>query len=91
MQGLTPVEEWNAVMVSRWAKFEKDVLADVEYRISKEVLLEGIEANEWYKDFSEQFNFRDGKDGKPVCMADVRQDVNDYCVKTHGLTLEGVV
>lgn len=90
VQGLPPVEEWNGTMVARWGRFEKDVLADVEYHTSTECLLEGIECNEWYKEYSEQYNFCDGKDGKLVCMADVRQDVNAYCVRTHGMTLERV-
>jgi hypothetical protein len=86
VHGLPPVEEWDAVMVSRWAKFENDVLADVEYRMSKQVMLEGIEANQWWKVGSSQYNFV----GKGTCLADVRQDVNEYSVKTHGLTLKEV-
>lgn len=91
VQGLPPVEEWDAVMVSRWNKFQLAVLDDVKYRMSKEVLLEGIEANQWYKERSSQYNFTDTGNGKSVCLADVRADVNDYAVKTHGLTLERVV
>ena len=78
VQGLAPVEDWDAVMVARWAKFEKAVKADIKYRMSKEALLEGIESNSWWKEYSEQYNFCDTGSGKSVCLADVRQDVNDY-------------
>ena len=86
VQGLAPVEEWDAIMVRKWAKFEHDVREDVRYRVGKEAILEAIESNCWYKAGSSQYNFADGKDG-PVCLADVRQDVNDYAESKHGVSL----
>ena len=86
VQGLAPVEEWDAIMVRKWAKFQKDVKEDVKYKMSKEALLEDIESNSWWKAGSSQYNFVDGNDG-PVCLADVRQDVNDYAESKHGVSL----
>ena len=86
VQGLAPVEDWDAIMVRKWAKFEHDVREDVRYRVGKEAILEAIESNCWYKAGSSQYNFADGKDG-PVCLADVRQDVNEYAESKHGVSL----
>jgi hypothetical protein len=86
VQGLAPVEDWDAVMVARWAKFEKSVKADIKYRMSKDALLEGIESNSWWKFGSSQYNYCDTDKGT-VCLADVRQDVNDYAEAKHGVSL----
>ena len=83
MQGLAPVEEWDAVMVSRWAKFEKAVKEDVKYRVSKEAFLEAIESNSWYLPHSEQYNFADTDKGT-VCLATVKADVAAYSEAKYG-------
>lgn len=83
VEGLPPVEEWDAILVSRWGRFVKDVMADIEYRQGKECLLAGIEANEWYKPHSEQYNFHQNAD-RTVCIADVKADVIDYAMQHWG-------
>lgn len=90
VQGLPPVEEWNAVMVNRWAKFEKAVLKDIEYKVGKESMLGDIGANEWWKERSSQYNFYTAN-GKNVCLADVRADVSSYADDKYGMTLEELV
>jgi len=84
VQGLPPVEEWDAIMVARWNKFQKAVKEDVKYKMGKDVLLEDIEANQWYKPGSSQYNFADTDKGT-VCLADVRKDVAEYAVNKFGL------
>jgi len=83
VEGLPYVRDWDAVLVSRWAKFCKDVLADIAYRISKECLLDAIEANEWWKEYSEQYNFYHDRD-RTICVADAKADVIAYAKEKHG-------
>jgi hypothetical protein len=83
VRGLPPVEEWDAILVGRWNKFQKAVLEDVKYRSSTEALLEGIESNEWWKEHSSQYNFCETAQGH-VCLADVRADVIAYATEKHG-------
>ena len=89
VHGLPPVEDWDAIMVSRWAKFQKDVLADVHHRLHKETMLEDIEANEWWKERSSRYNFSETDKGN-VCLADVRAEVNEITLEKFGLTLHQV-
>lgn len=68
--GLPDVEDWDAVMLNRWAIFERDVKEDVKYRLSKETLLEDIEANRWAEEGAERYNFVHTKDGTK-CVVDL--------------------
>lgn len=85
VKGLPPVEEWDAVMVSRWAKFQRHVLADMEFHISKEALLEAINMNQWWKEHSEPYNFYEKSNRESVCMADVKADVIAYALDKWGI------
>jgi len=73
VHNLPDVETWDAIMLSGWREFEKDVLADVKRCASKEQILDAIAANEWHKEGSERYNFCDTEDGKTVCIADLKQ------------------
>lgn len=84
VQGLPPVEDWDAVMVARWNKFQKAVKEDVAYKTSKEPLMEGIEANNWALPHAEQYNFFEKSDGSSVCIAEVKADVIAYAQEKHG-------
>lgn len=74
VDGLGDVESWDAIMVSRWARFAKSVADDIKYRSSLEQVCESIEANEWHKDGSELYNFVERKDGIVACIADMKRD-----------------
>jgi hypothetical protein len=82
--GLPPVTTWDAIMLMRWAKFTKAVTEDAKYRLSKDAMLEDIEANEWYKEYAEQYNFYEGVDKKAVCIADVKADLVVYSTEKYG-------
>lgn len=84
VQGLPPVEEWDAIAVNRWAKFQKDVKADVEYRLGKEQVLEDIEANRWAEEGAELYNFTDTKKGT-FSIVDIKKDVNAYAEEKFGI------
>jgi hypothetical protein len=60
-------------MVARWAKFERAVKEDIKYRMSKDALLEGIESNSWWKEYSSQYNHIDGS----YCLAEVEKHVEE--------------
>lgn len=63
VEGASDIESWNALDVSAWGNFARAINSDVQYRTSKEYVLEDIEANEYYKPLSDRFNFIDAKDG----------------------------
>lgn len=77
VQGLPPVEEWDAIRVAQWGRFVKAVKSEVDYLTSWEQVKEDIEANEYYKPYSSRFNFYDTDKGT-VCLADARADVMKY-------------
>ena len=72
------------MLLSRWAKFQKDVLVDVAYRMAGSVLLQDVRDNEWWKEGSEKHNFFARKDGTPFCVADVKKDITDYSMEKFG-------
>ena len=50
VDGLPPIEEWDAIALSKWARFEKWARAEVDYLCSQEAVFESIDANEWAMD-----------------------------------------
>ena len=72
VEGLPDVEGWNAVMLSRWRKFEKACHAEVGYRMSWAQVKEDIDANNWYQEGAEAYNFHDDKAGKTVCISELK-------------------
>lgn len=48
--GLAPIETWDAIMVSKWGRFEREMRAEVDRLCSDERVMESIEANEWALD-----------------------------------------
>ena len=74
VDGLPDIETWDAVMLSKWRKFEKAILADIRYRCQTDEVMESIGSNEWWKEGAEEFNFIDGADGKTRCIADLKTE-----------------
>ena len=72
VDGLEPVEDWDAIMVSAWGRFEAAVKADIKYRCSNEVVAEDIRANRWNEEGAEPFNFIETKDGQRLCIAELK-------------------
>ncbi len=87
VHNLKDLEYWDAIDVMRWYRFQRDVLLDVEYHTSKEVLLESIDSNDYYKPYSSQYNFVQRADGTSFCLADARQDVIEYSRKKYGMSV----
>jgi len=84
VHGLPPVESWNTDMTNRWSLFVEAVKSDVDYRTNKDVMLEDIEANGWWKPHAARYNYFEKDDGTSVCIADVKADVIAYAQKKHG-------
>ncbi len=72
VDGLDPVESWNAISLTRWRRFEKAVLDEVKYLSSDEQVQESIECNRWNLDGAELYNFYEKKDGGCVCIAELK-------------------
>ena len=76
VHGLKDVDDWNAIDVMRWAKFEKSIRGEIKGGCADhEHILEGMEHNRWCEPFAQQYNFFDLKDapGKHACVADVER------------------
>jgi len=69
---LDPVEDWDAIKVSAWGRFEASILADIAFRSSDAQVEEDIRANRWNEDGAEAYNFFDTKDGKTLCIAELK-------------------
>ena len=63
VHNLPDVESWDAIRLSTWRGFEKQILSIVKDLTSPAVVLDNIEANQWWKEGSEQYNFSDTKEG----------------------------
>ena len=50
VEGLPPIESWDAIMVAKWGRFERAMHAEVEYLCSDEAIVDSIRANEWALD-----------------------------------------
>lgn len=74
VHGLPPVDEWDAIQLSKWRKFERLTLDAVKDFTSLESLADGIDANEWHKAGSERYNFIERKDGTIACIADLKAE-----------------
>jgi hypothetical protein len=72
VHGLPPVDGWDAVMVSKWARLSKWCRDEIAGQLAEASLVEEIEANQWHTDGAEKFNFIDGRDGAVVCLADLK-------------------
>jgi hypothetical protein len=72
VDGLDPVETWNAIRVSTWGRFEAAILADIAFRSSDAQVEEDIRANRWNEDGAEAYNFYDKKDGSSVCISELK-------------------
>lgn len=74
VKGLPPVESWDAVLCSKWAKFARLARSELRYLASAENVREQIESNEWHKTGAELYNFVDRADGSTVCLADLKAE-----------------
>lgn len=77
VSGLPDVETWNAIMLNRWAVFERDMRNEVKYLCSPAAVIEAIEVNRWAEDGAQQYNFIDTRQGV-VCFADLHKTTHEY-------------
>jgi len=73
VEGLPDIDEWDAIQLSKWRRFEKSLKEEVKYRTSLDVIIEDIEANNWYLVGAEKYNFIDFPDGDFACIAEMKQ------------------
>jgi len=73
VEGLDPVDEWDAIALGRWRKFEAAIRRCVKSLTTAECAIEDIEANRWAEPMAERYNFvdRDGDDA--VCLVDLKK------------------
>ncbi len=68
---LPDVEEWDGVLLNRWALFAKAIRQAVDWLNSWEYVEEEIAANRWAEDGAHEYNFAEKSDGSTVCLVDV--------------------
>jgi hypothetical protein len=73
VKGLPDISEWDAILVSRWGKFERDMQSAVKDFCSWDNVIEDIEANRWAEEGAERYNFIQRADKSIVCIADANQ------------------
>jgi len=71
VQGLSPLADWDAIALARWAKLSRIVREDIAHRCKLANVLEDIQAHSWEKEGSEYFNYLDTPTGT-VCIADLK-------------------
>lgn len=71
VEGLGPVEDWNALAVSRWARLVRWCEREIKWLSDWEQVRGEIEANRWAEEGAEEYNFVEGRSGKVTCLADV--------------------
>ena len=74
VHGLPDFESWDAIMLGKWARFEKSIRESIAYLTSAQELEETIGANDYYKHGAEEYNFVDRADGSTACIADLKRD-----------------
>ena len=77
VDGLDPVETWNAIMVNKWALFERAIRKTIKYLSSKATIKENIDANKWYEEGAEQYNFIDTKEGNSLCISGLKKQAQE--------------
>lgn len=71
--GLSDVETWDAIQLGKWAKFVGIIREEIKGLGDADVILEDIDANQWYKEGAEEYNFVDTKAGTK-CIADLKSE-----------------
>lgn len=72
VKGLKDLSNWSASDLSKWRRFEKAVLDEIDYLASWRQAKESIEANKWHLDGAEKFNFFETAEGEIVCIAELK-------------------
>lgn len=72
--GLSEIEDWNAVDLAKWRKFENAIKAEVKYLTSWEYLQDMIDANRWAEEGAEKYNFYEKSDGESFCFVDWKKE-----------------
>lgn len=72
--GLSDIEDWNAVDLAKWRKFENAIKAEVKYLTSWEYLQDMIDANRWAEDGAERYSFYEQSDGESFCFVDWKKE-----------------
>lgn len=72
VEGLEKFESWNAIQLTKWAKFAKTIDEEIYYKCKLENILTDIEANKWYLEKSEKYNFIELKNKESVCIPELK-------------------
>lgn len=76
-EGLPPIEEWDAIMVSRWGYLTREVGRQIDYFRNEEIVKDSIISNRWNEDGAEQYNFMDTKARETKCLVDIKKEQGD--------------
>ena len=74
VEGLDPVETWNAITVSAWGRFVHAIEDQIDYHCNTAMIEEDILANQWNEPGAEFYNFIDMKNKTTVCLSVMKAD-----------------
>ena len=71
---LPSIEEWDAPMLSKWAKFQRGIMENLKAFTDADYIRDMVKSNRWDEDGAEKFNFQEKNDGSSVCIVDLKRD-----------------
>jgi len=74
VEGLPDLDRWDAVMLGKWRRWEKSLLADL---MSWECWKDMIDSNRWHEEGAERYNFRSGPEGQIICVSEMKQKARE--------------
>lgn len=77
VEGLKSFDEWDAIDLAKWRKFENECKSAVEYLTSFAWCVDMIDSNNWYQKGAERYNFIETKDSKTACISELKQKAID--------------
>lgn len=74
VEGLSEIEDWDAVNLAKWRSFENKIKAEVKYLTSWDSIKDAIDANRWAEEGAEKYNFYEKSDGESFCFVDWKKE-----------------
>lgn len=74
VSGLPPIEDWDAIALGAWGRFEAQIGRDVKDLSSRDEVEDAIRANRWAEKGAELYNFIDGSEGKSQCLSELKAE-----------------
>jgi len=85
VHNLPPIESWDAVLLHKWALFERDCHREIEYLCSRDYVFDEISANRWAEEGAEAYNFYEDSNRQDHCIVDLKRIARDAVEEQTGV------